>query len=65
LSHVGGWTDTDRQTDMMKLIAVFCNFGNIPKKEIYIRLSKELTKILTIRLRKRATTIITPSQYNC
>jgi hypothetical protein len=32
-----GWTDrqtdgqTGRQTDMMKLIATFCNFANVPK----------------------------------
>jgi len=54
--------ETDRQTDMIKLMAAFCNFVNMPKKEIDIRLSKELTKILTTRLCKRATMIVTPSQ---
>jgi hypothetical protein len=53
---------TDRQTDMMKLIATLCNFATMPKEEIVIRLSKELTKILTIRLCKRASAIVTPSQ---
>jgi len=37
LLHVEGWTDermdrqTDRHTDMAKLVAVFFNFANAPK----------------------------------
>jgi len=54
--------DGQTQTDMMKLPAAFCNFGNMPKKETDIRLNKELTKLLTIRLHRRVTMIVTPSQ---
>jgi hypothetical protein len=55
------WVDgqTDRHDEVNSCL---CNFANIPKKEIDIRLSTELTKLLTIRLCKRATKIVTPSQ---
>jgi hypothetical protein len=31
--YAGGQPDRDRQTDMMKLIAAFCNFAKAPKKK--------------------------------
>jgi len=49
LFHVDGPTDGDRQTDMMKVIVTFHNFGNASKTVLLLILTSTLLQLTYIQ----------------
>ena len=43
LFHVDRWTDK-RETDMAKLMVIFCNFANVPNKVFRLKMNDKIQR---------------------